>query len=64
MNRDIEKRIVEVLKNYGELNVTRISRLTEVSFKTLNKYLKKMVDDGVLEERRYGRLRLFRLKRT
>lgn len=63
MSIDIEKRIIEVLENYGELNVTRISKLSGVSFKTLNKYLKKLLSEGVIEERRYGRLRLLRLKK-
>ncbi|MEM0355583.1 MAG: winged helix-turn-helix transcriptional regulator [Desulfurococcaceae archaeon] len=59
----VENKIIEVLQNYGELNVTKISKLTGISFKTLDKYLKKLLKEGVIEERRFGRLRLLRLRK-
>lgn len=63
MSSNVENRIIEVLENYGELNVTKISKLSGVSFKTLDKYLRKLLKEGVIEERRFGRLRLLRLRR-
>lgn len=58
------KAIIEILEKYGELNISRISRLSGYSFRSVAKYLRELVEQGVVEERRYGRLRLFRLKKT
>ncbi len=55
-------RILDILRKYGELNITRISRLTGLYYRTTVKKLEELVEMGVVEERRFGRLRLFRIK--
>ncbi len=60
---DIRSKIIDVLKTYGELNVTRLARLTGLHYRVLMRHLTRLVEEGVVEERRFGRLRLFRLKR-
>ena len=54
--------ILEVLQKYGELNITRISRLTGLHYRVVSKKLLELVEMGFVEERRFGRLRLFRIK--
>ncbi len=61
MKREIEERIIETLRIYGELNITRLARLTGLHYRVLQKYLTQLVEKGVVVERRYSRLRLFRL---
>jgi DNA-binding transcriptional ArsR family regulator len=63
MRKSTREKIIEVLTLYGELNITRIARETGLSFGTVSKYLKELVQQGIVEERRYGRLRLFKLKK-
>lgn len=63
MNLDEKhKLILEVLNKYGELNITRISRLTGLHYRVVSRKLLELVEAGFVEERRFGRLRLFRVK--
>ncbi len=63
MRKEPIDKILEVLEKYGELNISRITRYTGMNYRVVARYLKQLVDQGVLEERRYGRLRLFRLRK-
>ena len=56
------KAILDILSKYGELNITRIVRYTGLHFRTVTRKLKDLVINGYVEERRYGRLRLYRIK--
>ncbi len=56
------KAILDILSKYGELNITRIVRYTGLHFRTVTRKLKDLVVNGYVEERRYGRLRLYRIK--
>ncbi|MET1160182.1 MAG: winged helix-turn-helix domain-containing protein [Thermoprotei archaeon] len=62
MSTSYKKKILEVLEKYGELNATRIARLAGLNYRVAIKYLKELLEEGIVEERRYGRLRLFKLK--
>jgi len=55
-------RIIDILRRHGEMNITRISRLSGLGYRTTLKKLEELVELGLVEERRFGRLRLFRLK--
>lgn len=57
------KIILDILEKYGEMNVTRLARLTGLHYRVLVKKLKELQEEGVVEERRFGRLRLFRIKK-
>ncbi len=59
---EAHKAILELLRTYGEMNITRIARLTGLSFRTVERKLRDLVMGGYVEERRYGRLRLYRVK--
>jgi predicted transcriptional regulator len=54
--------ILDVLKKYGETNITRLARLTGLHYRVLVKELKRLIEEGYVEERRFGRLRLFKLR--
>lgn len=56
------KAILDVLSRYGEINATKIARLTGLHYRTVSKKLVELVEMGIVEERRFGRLRLFRIK--
>ena len=63
MKNDSRKIILDILEKYGEMNVTRLARLTGLHYRVLVKKLKELQEEGVVEERRFGRLRLFRIKK-
>lgn len=61
---EICKTILEILSKHGELNVTSIVKLTGLSFRTINKKLRELEVKGLITERRYGRLRLIRIRKS
>jgi len=63
LKNDSRKIILDILEKYGEMNVTRLARLTGLHYRVLVKKLKELQEEGVVEERRFGRLRLFRIKK-
>ncbi|HDI02328.1 MAG TPA: MarR family transcriptional regulator [Ignisphaera sp.] len=58
-----KEQILEVLEKYGELNISKLARITGIHYRVLVKRLKVLVEEGLVEERRFGRLRLFRIKK-
>ncbi len=62
MNNSKEQ-ILDVLEKYGELNISKLARITGIHYRVLVKRLKELVEEGLVEERRFGRLRLFRIKK-
>ncbi|WFO76083.1 hypothetical protein J4526_04400 [Desulfurococcaceae archaeon MEX13E-LK6-19] len=56
------KAILDVLSRYGEINATKIARLAGLHYRIASKKLSELVEMGIVEERRFGRLRLFRIK--
>ncbi len=61
MKSNSEQVIIDTLQKYGELNITRLARITGLHYRVLVKKLRELQEKGVVEERRFGRLRLFRL---
>lgn len=62
MNPRSRQIILDILEKYGELNISRLARLTGLHYRVLVKELRELVEEGYVEERRFGRLRLFRLR--
>ncbi len=62
-DKEIEEKIIEALSIYGELNITKLSRMTGLHYRVLQKHLSILVEKGVVLERRFGRLRLYRLSK-
>jgi len=55
---------VKILKNLvqmRELNVSEIARRLGVNYNTTSKHLKVLEDEGILQHKVFGRIRLYRL---
>jgi len=54
-------RVLKALLRLEEANITRIVREVDMHHRVVRKHLEKLVNLGVVEEKKYGRLRFFRL---
>lgn len=60
----LRMRIIKVLVQVGELNVSEIARRIKANYKSTSVNLKILEDEGVLQRKTYGRIRLYRLNRS
>ena len=54
-------KILKIIARVGELNVSDIARRLSVNYKTTNDHLKILEDEGILQHKVFGRIRLYRL---
>jgi DNA-binding transcriptional ArsR family regulator len=54
-------RILKVLLDKGELNITAIAKEAEVNYKTASRHLEELKDMGVITEKVFGRVRIFKV---
>lgn len=54
-------RILRVLLDRGELNITAIAREAEVNYKTALHHLEELKKMGIITEKVFGRVRIFKL---
>ncbi len=54
-------KIIKSLMQVGELNVSEIARRLRINYETANRHLKILEDEGVLQHKTFGRIRLYRL---
>jgi len=52
-------RVLEVLNESGELNISEISRRTGLNYTSVERHLTKLEKLGLLKEKRYGKIRIF-----
>ena len=52
-------RVLEVLTESGELNISEISRRTGLNYTSVDRHLTKLEKLGLLKEKRYGKIRIF-----
>ncbi|MGC9072382.1 MAG: winged helix-turn-helix domain-containing protein [Acidilobus sp.] len=52
-------RVLKVLLNEGQANITRIVKETGLNHALVERHLRDLVDMGIVQERRYGRMRVF-----
>lgn len=52
-------RVLEVLTESGELNISEISRRTGLNYTSVERHLTKLEKLGLLKEKRYGKIRIF-----
>jgi DNA-binding transcriptional ArsR family regulator len=57
----IPMRILKILVQMSELNVSEIARRLRVNYVTTSKHLKALEDEGVVLHKMFGRIRLYRL---
>jgi len=57
----LRMKILRMLVQIGELNVSQIARRLTVNYTTTSKHLKVLEDEGILTHKEFGRIRLYRL---
>ena len=55
-------RIIEVLAEVGELNISEIARRSGLNYKTTSRHLQALKEAGLVQEKNFGRIRIFRFK--
>jgi len=53
--------ILKILFNVGELNVSEIARRLRINYVSATKHLKILEDEGILQRKMFGRIRLYRV---
>lgn len=54
-------RILKILTQMTELNVSEIARRLGVNYNMSRKHLKVLEDEGIVQHKTFGRIRLYRL---
>ena len=57
-------KILKLIAQLGELNVSDIARRIGVNFSTTSQHLRVLEAEGVLQERTYGRIRMYRFNQA
>ena len=57
----LRMKILKILMQVGELNVSEIARRLGVNYNTTSKHLNVLEDEGILQHKVFGRIRLYRL---
>jgi len=60
----LRMKIFKILMQVGELNVSEIARRLRVNYKTTDKHLKVLEDEGMIKHKVFGRIRLYRLNES
>jgi len=57
----LRMKILKMLFNIGELNVSEIARRLRINYISASKHLKILEDEGILQRKTFGRIRLYRV---
>jgi DNA-binding transcriptional ArsR family regulator len=57
-------KILKILAEVGELNVSEIARRLGVNYGTTNAHLKILEDEGLVLHKQFGRIRIYRLNQN
>lgn len=60
----VRMKILKVLMQVGELNVSQITRRLGINYKTTNKHLKVLEEEGIVNQKVFGRIRLYRINQN
>lgn len=53
-------KILKLIYQMGQLNVSDVARRLKINFASTSGHLKVLESEGILEERTYGRVRMYR----
>ncbi|MGE5533845.1 MAG: winged helix-turn-helix domain-containing protein [Bacillota bacterium] len=53
-------KILKLVYKLGQLNVSDIARRIKLNFSSTSEHLKVLESEGILQERSYGRVRMYR----
>jgi CRISPR locus-related DNA-binding protein len=56
----LRMKILKILAQVGELNVSEIARRLGVNYNMTSRHLKVLEDEGVIKHKVFGRIRLYR----
>jgi len=56
----LRMKIIKLLMQLGELNVSQIARRLSVNYNSISKHLKVLEDEDLVQCKKYGRIRLYR----
>jgi DNA-binding transcriptional ArsR family regulator len=56
-------KVLKSLAERGEMNISDITRRTSLNHATTSMHLKRLCELGIVEEKRFGRIRIFRFKK-
>lgn len=56
----LRMKILKVLHNVGELNVSEIARRLNINYMSASKHMKILEDENILQHKHFGRIRLYR----
>lgn len=57
-------KILKLVARLGELNVSDVARRIGVNFSTTSRHLRVLEDEGILQQRTYGRIRMYRFDQS
>ena len=52
-------RVLKILSESGDLNVSEVSRRSGLNYTSVERHLTKLLQLGLVKEKRYGRIRIF-----
>ncbi len=55
-------KIIKILACEEELNISKIVQITHLNHKTVESHLKVLISAGLIQEKHFGRIRIFRFK--
>ena len=53
-------RLLKILSIREEINITQLNKLANLNYHQVNKYLSMLVRHGLVEEKRFGRIKIYR----
>lgn len=57
-------KILKLIARLGELNVSDIARRIGVNFTTTSRHLRVLEEEGIVQQRVYGRIRMYRFNQA
>jgi DNA-binding transcriptional ArsR family regulator len=54
-------RVLQVLAESGELNISEVGRRTGLNYNSVERHLMKLKNFGLIKEKRYGKIRIFEI---
>jgi predicted transcriptional regulator len=60
----IRMKILKLINQLGQLNVSDIARRIKINYSLTDEHLKILESEGILQQRVYGRIRMFRFNET
>ena len=57
-------KILKLINQLGQLNVSDVARRLNLNFSSTSEHLKVLESEGILQERTYGRVRMYRFSES